>query len=410
MDYRHRPYDPAALTRTDDQLKRLDALLQVGLRLARQAPSGRIALARAYAGIDPEWIPRPWGDSLLSELEAAADAAREPIEPRRVEKLLHDAWGAKPSDELDEIDLREPVAVTPSSQVHRGALDGKPVAVKVLRPGLAASVRQDLSLLEGLAAPLGAAFPALDGSALLHEVRERVLDELDLEHEASTQRRFHRALRSHPFLTVPAPVTRLSHDSVLVSDWVDGVPLWQAPDPDQAAERLLVFALGAARFGAIHADIHPDDVLVLKDGRLAILDFGATRDIDSARVALAATALDAFAQDDQQALGAALEQLGSLPSSAAATALDLTRHALGELAHSAPSRLDQDAVIAARDRLFDRPEQIVELIVSAALAPEDVWPARGLGQLFGSIARVGATGAWVELARAALRDGWDARP
>jgi predicted unusual protein kinase regulating ubiquinone biosynthesis (AarF/ABC1/UbiB family) len=396
------------VTSTDDQLKRLDTLLQVGLRLARQAPSGRIALARAYAGIDPAWIPRPWGDSLLSELDAAADAAREPIEPKRVEKLLAEAWGAKPSDELDDLDLREPVALTPIAQVHKGVLDGKPVAVKVLRPGLAASVRQDLSLLEGLLAPLNSAFPALDASALVHEIRERVLDELDLENEASTQRRFHRALRSHPFLTVPAPVTRLAHDSVLVSEWVDGVPLWRAPDPDQAAARLLVFALGAASSaGVIHADLHPDDVLVTPDGRLAILDFGATRDIDRARVALAATALDSFTEDDAQALGAAVEQLGWLPGAGAGTALDLIRHTLGELAGTAPAQLDSDGVVAARDRLFDRPDQITELVQSGALAPEDLWPARGLGQLFGSIARVGASGAWVELARTALRDGWD---
>ena len=90
------------------------------------------------------------------------------------------------------------MAVTPISQVHRGVLDGTPVAVKVLRPGLASSVRQDLALLEGLIAPLGAAFPAIDAGAILHEVRERVLDELDLENEAVAQRRFHRALAQPP--------------------------------------------------------------------------------------------------------------------------------------------------------------------------------------------------------------------
>jgi hypothetical protein len=50
----------------------------------------------------------------------------------------------------------------------------------------------------------------------------------------------------------------------------------------------------------------------------------------------------------------------------------------------------------------------VELILSGALPPEDIWPARAVGQLFGTIARVGATGAWRELARGALREGWNA--
>ena len=164
---------------TDDALRRLDALLQVGLRLARSAPSGRILLARAAQAIELSWIPRPWGDELAAELAAARTVAREPLQPRRVERALRDAWGVPPADELDELDL-EPVAVTPTSQVHRGVLEGKPVAVKLLRPGLAASVRQDLALLEGLLSPLGAAFPAIDPSAVVHEFRERVLDELDL--------------------------------------------------------------------------------------------------------------------------------------------------------------------------------------------------------------------------------------
>jgi len=69
--------------------------------------------------------------------------------PDEVERALRAAWGAAPMEELDELDP-EPAAVTPTSQVHRGELDGAPVAVKVLRPGVAASVRQDLALLEGL--------------------------------------------------------------------------------------------------------------------------------------------------------------------------------------------------------------------------------------------------------------------
>ncbi|MGP0036548.1 MAG: AarF/UbiB family protein [Solirubrobacteraceae bacterium] len=104
----------------------------------------------------------------------------------RIERVLRDAWGRRPTDELDDLD-REPVAVTPISQVHRGVLDGAAVAVKVLRPGLAAAVRQDLGLLEGLRRPLQAAFPALDAGAALREFRERVLEELDLENEASVQ-------------------------------------------------------------------------------------------------------------------------------------------------------------------------------------------------------------------------------
>jgi hypothetical protein len=398
---------PSLLARADETLHRIDALIQVGLRLARSAPSGRILLARIADSIDLEWIPRPWGEGVVAELEAAHAETREQIPFPEIERILADAWGTKPSDELDDLG-REPVAVTPSSQVHLGVLDSSPVAVKVLRPGLAASVRQDLALLEGLLAPLGVAFPALDPGAVVHEFRERVLDELDLEHEATTQRRFHRALRTHPFLVVPPPITRLVHESVLVSEWVDGVALWRAPNPDEAAARLVLFVLGALRMGIIHADPHPDDVLVLEDGRLAILDFGATKAVKGERVEAAGSALEAFAADDADEFGAALERLGALPASHAPALLELLRHALGELAEAEPARLDSRAVLAARDRLFGRPGQLSEVIAAGAMPPEDLWPARGSVQVFATIARVGATGPWRELARAALRDGWAA--
>lgn len=392
---------------TSDALRRIDAVIHVGLRLARSAPSGRILLARIAEAIDPEWLPHPWGDEIAAELEAASAAGREPVKWQRVERILRDSWGGPPSAELDELE-QEPVAVTPSAQVHRGVLDGTPVAVKVLRPGLARSVRQDLSLVEGLLAPLGAAFPALDAGAVIREFRERVLEELDLEHEAGIQRRFHRALRADPFLIVPAPVMPLSHDNVLVSEWIDGVPIAQAPDPVQAAARLIAFASGAVRERMIHADLTPENVLVLADGRLAVLDFGATRTVDRDRADKLTAAVDAFAGGDPDGFGHALAALSAAPARLGATALDLVGHALGELGRADPSRLDRAAVAEARDRLLGRPQQLGELVLAGNLPPEDLWPTRGDLQLFATIARVGATGPWRELIREALRDGWRA--
>ena len=390
---------------TDDALRRIDAVIQVGLRLARSAPSGRVLLARIAAAIELDWIPRPWGDEIAAELAAAHVSVNEPLSAKQVERVLRDAWGARPTDELDDLDP-DPVAVTPTSQVHRGRLEGTPVAVKVLRPGLARSVRQDLAALDVLLAPLGAAFPALDARAVLRELRERVLDELDLEQEASAQRRFHRALRGHPWLTVPAPVMRLAHGGVLVSEWVQGIPLSRAPDPDQAAARLMRFALGGGAAGIMHADPDPDDVLILPDGRLAMLDFGGWCEVEPGRVALAAAALEAFLIRDVKAFAGAVEALGWLPHSAGPAALDLIDHALGELAGPGGARLDGDALLAARDRLLARSEALGQLIRGLAPAPQDLWPARAVAQLFGTIARVGATADWGGLARVALREGW----
>jgi predicted unusual protein kinase regulating ubiquinone biosynthesis (AarF/ABC1/UbiB family) len=395
----------------DDAVRRLDALLVVALRLVRSAPSGRTALAQLAAVIEPAWLPQPWGRDLTAELAAASAEATEPIPFARVQRVLRDAWGEPPEHELDELDP-EPVLTTPVAQVHRGVLDGAPVALKALRPGLAGLVRQDLALLETLAAPIAAAFPAVDVAGLLREVRERVLDDLDFESQGQAQRRFHRALRQHPLFHIPAPITRLTHDSVLVSEWVDGTPLADAPPKqrDRAAGLLVLFALGAARWGTAHADLQLREVLVLDDGRIAIVDFGATARASAERVGLGAQLLEAFVAEDADGAAAALSSLGVLPRELAGTATGLARHALGPFAGAGPVRLDNAAVEAVRDRVLERPEAMLSLVAEGRLEPEDLWPMRGLGQLFALIARAGATAPWRELARLGLREGWDARP
>ncbi|MGO9899570.1 MAG: AarF/UbiB family protein [Solirubrobacteraceae bacterium] len=386
---------------------RADALLQVLLRVVRSMPSGPIVFARLARAIDPAWIPRPWGEEIAAHLQSSRVLSAQPLTAGTIERVLRQAWGTRPTDELDELDL-QPVAVTPTSQVHRGVLDGAPVAVKVLRPGLAAAMRRDLGLLDALLAPIGAAFPALDPRAIVHEFRARLLEELDLESEASAQRRFHRALRGHPWLTVPAPFMRLTHEQVLVSEWVEGVSLWDAPDPDGAAARLLLFTLGAASAGILHVDPDPDDVRVLPDGRLAILDFGAWCEVHGDRVRLARAALETFHARELEAFAGAVQRLGWLPSSHGGAALELVDRVLGALGRPGPVRLDADAVLGIRDRALDRHEAATGLMLAVAMPAEDLWPACAVAQLFAVIARVGATGDWVELTRAAMRDGWNA--
>jgi hypothetical protein len=391
-----------------------EALLRAADLLAGTSTT-RAALQGLAAVVDPEVVPGELREAVVARLRAAG--APEPLGAKEVERRLRAAWGGPVGRTLDELDP-EPAAVTPAAQVHRAVADGEAVAVKVRRPGLAEAVRNDLAVLDAVA-PLFTPFvPRADAAAVVREVRERALDELDFEHEAATQRSFHRALRRHEALHVPAPRTDLARDDVLVSAWVEGTTvraLADAGTPAQrrrAAELLLRFALGALRHGTAHAGLDPDDALLLDGGRgpaagarLAILDFGAVGRVAPGRAAHAAEWLDAVAAGDAGAAGRALDALGWLPAREAPRAVELARHAAGPLL-AGSARLDAAALRAAGERGLDRLGPALGLLRSAAAPPADIWPLRGVGALVLLLARLDVEADWVALARDALREGW----
>ncbi len=392
---------------TEPRPEALRALADTGLRLARGTTSARLALAGLRDAIDPATLPPRLRERIVAEMERAHAETTTALAFKEIEKALKDAWGAPPTDVLDALEP-EPVACTPTAQVHHGVHEGAAVAVKVLRPGIADQVRQDLNLLEALIRPLGAAFPSLAPGVLLREVRERVLDELDLEHEASTQRSFARALRRHEQLHVPAPVSALCHERVLVSAWVDGTPVGALTDPAERAEaaRALVrFHVGSARFGTVHADPHPANALRMADGRVAFLDFGAVRQVAADRVDVGVQALDALLDGDPEALGAALDRLGWLPAEAGARALVLGRELFdGHL--DGLSRLDAAVVVETGERAAARAEALWPLAQVTSVPPEDLWPLRMLGGLVTLLARLDVEEDWPQLLRRAACNGW----
>jgi ABC1 family protein len=374
----------------------LRSLVEAGGALVRRSSSGRFALGRLADLVPQDAVPpelAAWPGRLA---KAKADVAT-PIAFKDVEKALKGAWGRPAGKVLDDLE-REPVAVTPGAQVHRAtrAGDGVAVAVKVLRPGLAGAVRNDLALLDVLAGPLGAVFGAMDGGAILREVRETALDELDLEHEASTQRTVRRALRGVEDLVVPAPDSELSASGVLVSEWLDGPTLSEAEPGDPAAvARTLVSAhVAAARAGFVLTDPRPGHVVLLDRGGVGLLGAGVARPADKARVAAALDALVAFRSEDQDGFAAIVsERLALLPQGDAIKAYGLGAVILDGLI-GGEARLDGPALAGVAGRALDHLTAGLSLAATVTPAPGDLAVARSVGQLGGVLSLLGATEDW----------------
>ena len=364
--------------------------------------STRLALAHLASLIGEERLPRD-----LRRRAAVPDA----LPFKEVERVLKGAWGRPPGKVLGDLE-REPHALTPAAQVHRGEdEDGNAVAVKLRRPGLTEVVRSDLVLLEAAAGALSPALPGVDAGAVVREIRERLLDELDLEYEAATQRRFARAYRGHPRLYVPMPVMDLCEETVLVSAWIDGRPVRELgesgseDDRRAAAERLVEFVAGApATVGVAPADPHPDDALLMDDGRLALVDFGAVRELPPERIELARAALAAFRAGDDKALAKAMDASGWLPGARPADArlgIDIAEDLLGPvLRGEAP--LTAGALEDAGLGLERLAETVAAQARRSSVAPEDLWPFRGAGQLGLVLARLEVQADWLELGERAL--------
>jgi hypothetical protein len=383
----------------------LRALAETGWSLASRAPSARVALARVAGFTDPDALPCAIREPVMRELEAARDAACEPLDARSVQRALKDAWGRAPDKVLDDFDT-DPLAVRAAAQTHRGVVDGTAVAIRVRRPGLARALRADLALLDTLAAPLRAALPKADARALLRALREQALDEADFEHEASTHRRVARILRDVDGLAVPRVHGELCSEGVFVADLLDGETLADGArlqDPGAAARTLVAAHVAAARAGLALLDARPGHVVACPGGGIGLLGAGLARPVGRERVQLALAALAALRADDADAFAGALAEAGVLPADGAREAHGLARSAFGPLA-AGPATLDARALRGVLVRAADVEQAAFALVPSGRPRPGDVWLARAAGQLVATLARLEVTADWPALVASSAGD------
>ena len=389
-------------------------LIDAGRAFAGQAPSARVPLARLDGVVRPTIVPAELRARVSAAVDrAVAATAAEPLGPDEVERQLKAAWGDPVSRVLDDIDLDTPVAVRPHAQTHRGVLDGEPVAVKVVRPRVVAMTRADLALLDALTRPLGSAFPAVDAGPILGEVRERTMDELDLEHEGEVHRRVARGLRRVDGVEVARVDGELTTHDVHVSAWLDGPTLDAAgarPDDAGATARMLVRVfVGAPRaIGMALANPRANDVVLLPDGAVGLIGPGAARPVGGDRIEGWIAVLEALRARDADAFATALTSgLRVLPTAEAHVAYEHIEGVLGPLLLSGgATRLDDAALEAAGTRALPLIGEGARVATRSTPDPADLWPLRMLGQLAPVLALLGAEEDWLDLGLSALRRGW----
>ena len=223
----------------------------------------------------PEEFGEPYREA-LTKLQKDAP----PLSAEKVHRVLAGQLGTKWRERFASFD-DTPVAAASIGQVHKGVwADGREVAIKIQYPGADEALRADLKTLRRMTGVLKQLAPGADVQAVVDELIDRTEMELDYRLEANNQRAFAKAYEGHPHFFIPRIVG--SAPKVVVSEWIDG-KLMSAiirdgtPDErDLCGTRLFELTFDAPiRVGMMHGDAHPGNFMMLPDGRMAVIDFGA---------------------------------------------------------------------------------------------------------------------------------------
>lgn len=222
-----------------------------------------------------------------------------PFPYRQVEEIFLQELGATP-DKIFKDFQREPFASASFGQVHAAKLeDNRIVAVKVMRPSIEEKVAADFVLIDILAI-IGDLFfkiDALPWKEFASEFKKWTSEELDYHIEAEHADILHKNLMNHPDIVIPKVYHHLSTKQILVEDYIEGIPLSRVlqglKDGRLDAAKMKKFGIDIKKVpstlviellreffldGVFHADPHPGNILLLKDNKIALIDFGIIGD------------------------------------------------------------------------------------------------------------------------------------
>ncbi|MDK2971709.1 MAG: hypothetical protein PWP23_1464 [Candidatus Sumerlaeota bacterium] len=224
-------------------------------------------------------IPR----SYTEELKTLQD--RVPPFPVEQALAIIERETGRPAHELFDSFDREPIAAASLGQVHRAVYKGRPVAVKLLRPTVEQIVNNDLRVVAFLTRLVYAfvdSYFIRNFWDIRKEFTRMIRQEMDFRNEELYADRFRRNFAHDKRFHIPECVSELTSRCMVVFEFVDGE---RVDDPAAIARCGLTPAEVVSRLieayvrmtvidGFVHADPHPGNLMILRDGRIVILDYG----------------------------------------------------------------------------------------------------------------------------------------
>jgi ubiquinone biosynthesis protein len=228
----------------------------------------------------PDMLPAP----LIKELEKLQDNV--PAFPFEEVRTTIEAETGKKLEDIFQVFNEKPLATASIGQVHKAKLiNGKEVVVKIQRPGVKELVFRDLAILsDGVnrAERYLKKQGILNAMDLVHSFERSMHKELDYRTESRNLERFRNLYKDYRNFYIPKSFREYSSEKVMVMEFVSGCKISDVAqirawglNPHKVAENgMEIYLTQIFEFGIFHADPHPGNVLVRKDGVICLLDFG----------------------------------------------------------------------------------------------------------------------------------------
>ncbi|MEN9873814.1 MAG: putative protein kinase UbiB [Pseudomonadota bacterium] len=347
----------------------LGKVLRLGAPRLSGDPGVRMAIALEKLG--PAWIkfgqflatrPDIVGPQVAQGLSRLKDALA-PFPEAIAQQVVAEAFGDDGARLFGP--LGPAIAAASVAQVHQMTLaDGRCVAVKILRPGIAREIEREgkaMALAARVIQTVSKRARRLEPIAFVATIRAALEKELDLRREAAAGDAFGEVAAKDGYLHVPAIDWDRTARHVVTSAWVTGTPLTRvgvldgADRPKLARAITCGFLAAALDHGLFHADMHEGNLILGADGDLWAIDFGIMGRLGAHEQRYLAEILYSFLKRDYRRAAAVHIEAGYVPASHDVGEFAQALRSVGEPIWGKPAR----AVSMGRvlTQLFDVTEQ-----------------------------------------------------